>query len=177
MNATRLRRCGSGGMLLVGCLLSATGCLHRQFTIRSEPSGAQILVNDKILGLTPYSYDFQWYGWYRLSLVKPGYERLDDHVLIRAPTYLWIPFDLLAELAPFAVHDDKVLSYQLQIQTPIPEPAPPVIEPEPVNPAPLQKGGVKKPLPPASPAAQSPVVPPTNTSSTQPNEASDGHSR
>jgi len=114
-------------LLAVGCLLIA-GCVRRSLTIRSEPAGAQLLVNDKRLGVTPYAYDFEWYGWYRITLTKEGYERLDDRVLIGAPWYLWIPFDLTMELAPFPIRDTKVLSYQLTPKKLLPEPTAPRLE-------------------------------------------------
>ena len=105
-----------------------TGCIRRQLTIRSEPPGAEILMNDKPLGATPYAYDFEWYGWYRLTLNKPGYERLDDHALIRAPWYLWVPLDVVMELLPFPIRDTKTLSYTLTVKPKLPEPQPPVLD-------------------------------------------------
>ncbi len=85
-------------------------------------------MNDKRLGTTPYAYDFGWYGWHRLTLNKPGYERLDDHVQLLAPMYLWIPLDLVMELLPFPIRDMKTLSYTLTVKPKLPEPQPPVLE-------------------------------------------------
>ncbi len=116
-------------LLTAYCLLLVTGCVRRTLTIRSMPAGAELLVNDKRLGTTPYSYDFTWYGWYRLTLTKPGYERFDDRPLIEAPFYLWIPLDLIMELLPFTVSDAKTLSYTLTPKTPLPELSPPILTP------------------------------------------------
>ena len=110
----------------VCCLF--TGCVHRQLTIRSEPPGAQLIVNDKRLGTTPHSYDFEWYGWYRITLLKEGYDRLDDHVRLNAPFYLWIPLDLAMELWPFPVRDTHALSYTLTPSQALPEPSAPALE-------------------------------------------------
>ena len=63
------------------------------------------------------------------NLRKAGYEQLDDRVMIRTPFYLWIPFDLMAELVPLTIRDEKTLSYTLRRQVPLPEPAPPAVEP------------------------------------------------
>ena len=116
-------------LLVLSLALLSVGCVRRQLTIRSEPSGANILMNDKEVGVTPYSYDFQWYGWYRVSLRKAGYEQLDERVLVKCPPYLWIPFDLVMEMIPVTIQDKKELSYQLRRQTPLPEPTPPPAEP------------------------------------------------
>ena len=116
-------------LVLSAYCLVLTGSVHRQLMIRSEPPGAQVMINDGMVGVTPYAYRFAWYGWYRITLTKPGYEQLDDRPLIKCPFYLWIPFDLVMELLPFPIRDAKVLSYQLRRQTPLPEPTPPVEEP------------------------------------------------
>ena len=123
--------------VLIGLTLSSVGCVHRQLTIRSEPPGAVIFMNDKRVGVTPHTYDFVWYGSYRMTLEKPGYERLEDRVLIKAPFYLWIPFDFVIEALPVTIRDTKALSYQLVPSTPLYNPTPPVVEshPKPAKPS------------------------------------------
>ena len=110
--------------LVYGLLL--TGCVHRTLTIRSEPPGAAVWLNDTRVGVTPYTQTFLWYGWYRVALMKNGYERLDDRALIQAPPHQWIPMDLVAELLPIKLEDTHELSYELVTSQPIPEPTPPV---------------------------------------------------
>jgi len=106
-------------------LLFTTGCIRRALTIRSVPPGAQVFLNDHLKGETPLTYDFEWYGWYRVLLHKEGYERLDDHKFLRAPTMFWIPFDLVCELLPFRVWDRETWSYTLVPAPPPPTPSPP----------------------------------------------------
>ena len=116
-------------LLSVVCGLLTTGCVHRSLTIRSEPPGAELMVNDTRLGTTPHSYDFLWYGWYRINLSKEGYEQLEDRTLIKAPASLWIPFDLVMELLPFRIRDERELSYTLIPKRPIVGPSPPAAAP------------------------------------------------
>ena len=111
-------------LMSVVCGLT-TGCVHRTLTIRSEPTGATVWLNDKRVGVTPYTQEFLWYGWYRVALMKNGYERLDDRTLIKAPPHQWIPMDLVAELLPIKLEDTHELSYELVTSQPIPEPTPP----------------------------------------------------
>lgn len=119
-------------LLTAYCLLPAaycllfSGCVHRQLTIRSEPPGAQIMINDGVVGTTPVTHEFEWYGWHRITLTKGGYERLDDHVNLAAPAHLWIPLDLVMELLPLTIRDDREFSYHLAPLTPLPEPKSPV---------------------------------------------------
>ena len=115
---------------LVALCVLVSGCVRRQLTIRSEPPGATIMVNDEVVGATPYSYDFLWYGWHRISLTKDGFERLDDRVNLTAPPSLWIPFDLAMELLPVTFRDDRQFSYQLAPLQPLPDPTPPMAEAE-----------------------------------------------
>ena len=128
----------AGCWLLAAGGLFSTGCIRRNLTIRSEPPGARLIVNDKDLGLTPLSYDFEWYGSYRISLTKDGYERLDDQVPLRAPVYFWIPVDLAMELLPFKIRDTRTLSYTLTPKTPLPTPTPPASPAGPVPSEPSQ---------------------------------------
>jgi hypothetical protein len=112
-------------VLFAVCCLLCAGCVRRALTIRSEPPGASVYLNDQLKGETPLTYDFEWYGWYRVTLRKEGYERLDDHKLLRAPAIFWIPFDLVYELLPLTIWDRETWSYALVPAAPLPTPSPP----------------------------------------------------
>ena len=83
-------------------------------------------MNDQLKGATPITYDFQWYGWHRIMIRKDGFERIEDRKEIRAPIYLWIPFDLAVEAAPFRVRDHRTFSYTLTPMQMPPTPVPPI---------------------------------------------------
>ena len=117
-----MRRAAVG---LVCALLLSSGCIHRSLTIQTTPPGAAVFVNDQLKGESPVTYDFNWYGWYRVRIEKEGYEQLHDHHQLRAPIHLWIPFDLVMELLPLAVRDDRTWSYTLRRQQELPTPVPP----------------------------------------------------
>ena len=120
--------------LAAGCLLVG-GCVRRALTIRTDPPGALVYVNDGLKGPSPVSYDFTWYGWHRVTIRKAGYERVDDRKYLRAPAYLWIPLDLAMELVPFTVRDERTWSYTLLPEQTPPAPAPPA---PPAKPAPAE---------------------------------------
>jgi hypothetical protein len=112
-------------LFLVAChLLLASGCVRRSLTIRSEPEGARVLVNNFNAGTTPLKFDFTWYGNYNFLLSKDGYENLHAREKIKAPVYLWIPFDLIMEILPFPIRDDRQLVYTLD---PRPQPQEPAV--------------------------------------------------
>jgi len=134
--------------VVCGLLFCTTGCVRRSLTIRTEPAGAMVYVNDQLKGNSPVAYDFEWYGWHRVMVRKEGYERLDDRKLLRAPVYLWIPLDLMMELLPFSIRDTRTWSYTLtRIQEPL-APQPPFLSPVP-------------------PPAQEAVAPPTEETATE----------
>lgn len=127
--------------VLLFCLLPSafglltSGCVHRQLTVRSEPPGALLMLNDKKMGTTPFSYDFMWYGTYRVILTKDGYETLYDKPTLRAPWYLRIPLDLMMELWPGTIKDVREWSYQLVKREEPLGPTAPVYEETPDAPA------------------------------------------
>lgn len=82
-------------------LLSVAGCKQpeRTLVIESEPAGALVYLNGEEVGRTPLRYDFTWYGDYDVTLRRAGYETLKTHRKLKAPLHMWIPFDLITEMA------------------------------------------------------------------------------
>lgn len=111
-----------------GLALLSTGCLRRSLTIRTDPPGALVYVNDQIKGTSPVTYDFLWYGWHRVTIRKEGFVRVEDRTELRAPPHLWIPFDLVVELLPWTVRDDREWSYTLEPLQTLPTPIPPSLD-------------------------------------------------
>lgn len=131
--------------ILVGMVLN--GCVTRSLTIRTEPAGAMVYVNDVLKGKSPVSYDFEWYGWHRVMIRKEGYKRVDDRKMMRAPFYLWIPLDLAMELLPLRIRDARTWDY---VMVPQEEaiPQPPAIEiPKQEQPASPVNAGLAPPDP------------------------------
>ena len=56
-------------------------------TIRSNPPGALVYVDDYEVGITPISTSFIYYGQRRIRLVKDGYETLTVMQPIPPPWY------------------------------------------------------------------------------------------
>jgi len=125
------------GIGLAVCCLLVSGCVRRSLTIRTDPPGASVYVNDVLKGDSPVSYDFMWYGWHRVTVRKDGYERLDDRKKLRSPVHLWIPLDLAMELMPFTIRDERTWAYTLVPTQEPPAPVPPATKaPETTEPQP-----------------------------------------
>jgi hypothetical protein len=98
-------------------ILTLSGCVEQILTVKTDPPGAVIYMNNQLLGSTPLDKDFTWYGNYQVEIRKDGYEAIKTHKWIKAPWWNWPPFDLLAELGPWHVRDHKVLTYKLTPST------------------------------------------------------------
>ncbi|MDX1564627.1 MAG: PEGA domain-containing protein [Phycisphaeraceae bacterium] len=86
-------------LLLTACVLD-TGCVRRTITVRSDPPGALVHLNDKEVGRTPLTVAFVFYGTYDVRLEKEGYQTLQTDGVAAGPWWQWPGVDLLAELGP-----------------------------------------------------------------------------
>jgi len=90
-------------------------------TIRSNPPGALLYVDDYPIGETPVSTHFTYYGKRKFRLVKDGYETLTEIRSIPAPWYEFFPLDFVAEnIVPGEIRDQRTLDFQLRPQTAVP---------------------------------------------------------
>jgi hypothetical protein len=109
------RQAGRGSrwwlMVVGGCLLAAGGgCVQRRMTVRSEPPGALVYVDDYQIGTTPVSTDFIYYGTRKIRLVKDGYETLTVRQPFPIPWYEIFPLDFVTEnLWPWEIRDERVV--------------------------------------------------------------------
>ena len=111
----------SAALVAVVVLLSQSGCVQRRFTIRSNPPGALVYIDDYEIGTTPVSTDFVYYGTRKVRLVKDGYETLTVLQPVPTPWYEIPPIDFVSEnLVPREIRDERVLEYQLTPQVVVP---------------------------------------------------------
>lgn len=110
----------------VACVLAAaaffacqSGCVQRRMTVRSNPPGALVYVDDqaKPIGVTPCSHDFTYYGTRKFRLAKEGYETVTEMRDIPAPWYEYPGFDLVSEnFVPGQIRDQRTLDFNLTPQ-------------------------------------------------------------
>lgn len=107
--------------MLVVLSCAAMGCVQRRLTIRSNPPGALVYVDDYQVGTTPVSTDFIYYGTRKIRLVKSGYETLSVLQPIPTPWYQYPGLDFVSEnVVPGEIRDERVVEYQLQPQMIVP---------------------------------------------------------
>lgn len=107
----------TGGAVRLGLLLAAVlaaGCVDRRFVIESNVPNAQVYIDNRPIGAAPAHSQFEYYGYYTISLVHPGYETLTRRVHVVAPWYAYPPFDFLAEVVwPFHIRDTRRYYFEL----------------------------------------------------------------
>jgi len=116
--AARPARCRAPRWLAI--LLAATGvaaasgCVQRRMTIRSNPPGALVYVDDYQIGTAPVSHDFVYYGTRKIRLVKDGYETLTVRQPFPLPWYEIFPLDFVTEnLIPWEIRDERVVDLSM----------------------------------------------------------------
>ncbi|MCA9246088.1 MAG: PEGA domain-containing protein [Planctomycetales bacterium] len=90
-------------------------------TIRSNPPGAQVYVDNEEIGTTPCSTGFVYYGTREIRLVKDGYETLKTKHAFHVPWYQYPVAEFFAEnLVPGEIRDEHTLNFTLEPQIIVP---------------------------------------------------------
>ena len=114
----------SGWILLLAVAVltsSLTGCVRRRMTIRSNPPGALVYVDDYKIGTTPVSHNFLWYGTRKIRLVKDNYETKTVLQQMNPPWWQIPPIDFFTEnVLPGELTDSRTLTFQLEPKRDIP---------------------------------------------------------
>ena len=99
---------------LVAVLTAATGCVDRKFVIESNVPNAQVYIDNRSIGAAPAYTPFEYYGYYTVTLVHPGYETVVKRVKVSAPWYAYPPVDFLAEVVwPFQIRDTRRYYFEM----------------------------------------------------------------
>ena len=100
--------------LLVLLSTALPGCVRRRMTIRTTPPGATIYVDDQLIGTSPVSTDFTYYGVRTIKLMKDRFRTETLQHRFSPPWYQIPPIDFISEnIWPGKLRDEHVLDYQL----------------------------------------------------------------
>ncbi len=102
-------------------ILSGAGCVTRTLTIKTDPPGAQVFVDDELIGESPVLMEFTYYGTRKIVIEKRDkdgtleYERETLYAKIDTPYYQRFPIDFFSEvIVPMKIEDDHFLSIKLR---------------------------------------------------------------
>ncbi len=106
-------------LFLIGCATPG-GCVLRSLTVDSEPPGAMVYLDDELIGETPVTTTFTYYGTRKITLEKVDaegrllYERKIVYEKIKPPFYQILPLDFFSEIVlPMELKDEHYFTYQL----------------------------------------------------------------
>jgi PEGA domain len=103
-------------------LLSATGCVRRRLTVRTQPPGAQVFVDDQEIGTTPCSSSFVYYGTRKVTLIKDGYRTETLYQKMNPPWYQIPPLDFVTDnLLIRELRDERIVDVQMVPQEIVPQ--------------------------------------------------------
>jgi len=95
------------------------GCVERKLTVKTQPPGALVTLNDEEIGFSPVTVAFSWYGDYGVRITKPGFETLNTHRKLKGPWYDKFPIDFFAEtLWPGHIVDSYEWTFELAAAEP-----------------------------------------------------------
>ena len=115
-----MRNDASGWQAVALCVAAASllllgGCVERTLIIRSDPPGANLIVNGDPRGVAPVEIPFETYGVFEVVASLPRHQRLHTAVPVKAPWYEQIPIDFFAEnIWPFTVKDRHEVTLSLK---------------------------------------------------------------
>ncbi len=115
----------SSRLVLAVALLAAlgtTGCVRRRLTVRTQPPGAQVFVDDQEIGTTPCSSSFVYYGTRKVTLIKDGYRTETIYQKLNPPWYQIPPLDFVSDnLLIRELRDERVVDVQMVPQEIVPQ--------------------------------------------------------
>jgi hypothetical protein len=104
------------GLTLLGlaAALGQAGCVKRRYTIRSDPPGALVVVNNEEIGRTPVSRSFTFYGDREIILMLDGYQTQRVIQPIKAPWYDNMLTEVVTEnFLPITLRDEREFTYKM----------------------------------------------------------------
>lgn len=101
------------GLVLTSMLLHS-GCVQRRFTVRTNPPGAVLYVDNQEIGITPVATGYTYYGTREIRLEKDGFEPVVKLHRFSAPWYQYPGLDFISEnLVPWEIRDERELDFEM----------------------------------------------------------------
>lgn len=105
--------------ILLVCLsvLSCGGCVRRRLTVRTQPPGAAVYVDNQYVGTSPTATSTTYYATRQIEVVKDGYRHEKILRRFNPPWYQLPPIDFLTDtLWPKKIRDERIVDITLAPQ-------------------------------------------------------------
>ena len=90
------------------------GCVRRRMTVRTNPPGAMVSIDNQVIGASPASTPFVYYGTREIRVEADGYRTETIRRKIKPPWYQLPGVDFIAEtLYPGELRDERIIDVTL----------------------------------------------------------------
>lgn len=108
----------TGVLLVASAVLACGGCVRRRLTVRTNPPGAVISVDNQLIGTSPAASSFTYYGTREIRIEKDGYRTETVKRTISPPWYQYPVLDFVTEtLWPWEIRDERIIDVELVPET------------------------------------------------------------
>jgi len=108
------RRLMWGVVLVLGVQATTSGCVRRRMTVRTNPPGATVSVDNQLIGTAPAASPFVYYGTREIRVEKDGYRTETLKTRINPPWYQYPGLDFITEtLWPWEIRDERIIDVEL----------------------------------------------------------------
>lgn len=105
-------------VLIVAGFLACAGCVRRRMTVRTNPPGATVSVDNQLIGTSPAATSFVYYGTREIRIEQDGYRTETIRRKIKPPWYQFPVVDFFSEtLWPGEIRDERIIDVELVPQT------------------------------------------------------------
>ncbi len=109
-------------LLLLLSVSVTSGCVRRRMTVRTNPPGAAVSIDNQSIGVSPAATPFTYYGDRDVRVSKDGYQTEVIRQRIRPPWYQLPGVDFFAEtLWPGELRDERIIDVQLVPKAEVPQ--------------------------------------------------------
>lgn len=101
-------------MLIVMVLVTCGGCVRRRMTVRTNPPGATVSVDNQVIGTSPAAASFTYYGTREFRIEKDGFRTETIRRRLNPPWYEFPGIDFISEtLWPGELRDERIIDVEL----------------------------------------------------------------
>ena len=105
-------------LIFVLAFPAVAGCVRRRMTVRTNPPGAMVSVDNQVIGSSPASTPFVYYGTREFRIEADGYRTETIRRRFNPPWYQWPGIDFIAEtLWPGEFRDERMIDVTLVPKT------------------------------------------------------------
>lgn len=99
-------------------MITSLGCVRRRMTVRTNPPGATVSIDNQIVGTTPAATSFVYYGTRNIRIEKDGYQTETILQRFNPPWYELPGLDFVSEtLWPREIRDERIVDVTLVPKT------------------------------------------------------------